>query len=133
MAVLMAGREESLGGSCEVRDSYSGELMAPSNSGGIDDMSGLPILRVRPPSFQPMARPEVEVDPDAPVHPGATIWDFIDARGLDPNDPVVPAAHRLALEQYKRDMAAYRAAKAAEKAAAADDIPSDNTTDLIRS
>jgi hypothetical protein len=37
------------------------------------------------------------------------------------------------LEQYKRDMAAYRAAKAAEKAAAADDIPSNNTTDLIRS
>jgi hypothetical protein len=30
-------------------------------------------VHVRSPSFQSMARPEVESDPDAPKHPGATI------------------------------------------------------------
>lgn len=80
-----------------------------------------------------MARPESELDPDAARHPGVTFWDFVDARGLDANDPAVEPAHRLALEQYKRDMAAYRAKKAAKKAAAADGIPSDDTADLIRS
>jgi hypothetical protein len=64
------------------------------------------------------------------VHPGATIWDFIDARGLDPQDPVVDQAWRLALEQYKRDMAACRAAKAAQKVAAVD---ADDPADLVRS
>lgn len=119
MAVLMAGREESVGGRYDVRDFYSGELMVP-NAAGIDDKTGLPLIRQRPPSFTPMARPEVEADSNAPKHPGATLWDFIDARGLDKDDPTVDEAYAWALADYRRDMAAYRAAKAAKKAAAAD-------------
>ena len=69
-------------------------------------------MRLRPPDFKPMARPESEFDPDAPRHPGVTFWDFVDARGLDPNDPVVPAAHQQALAEYRRAMAEYRAKKA---------------------
>jgi hypothetical protein len=111
MGVLLAGREESVGGRYDVRDFYSGELIVP-NASGIDDQTGLPLIRQRPPSFKPMARPESELDPDAPRHPGVTFWDFVDARGLDPNDPVVPAAHQQALAEYRRAMAEYRAKKA---------------------
>jgi hypothetical protein len=82
----MAGREESLGGNYEVRDFWSGELMVP-NAGGINEQTGLPILRQRPPDFKPMARPESELDPDVPKHPGVTSWDFVDARGLDLTTP----------------------------------------------
>ena len=74
-------------------------------------MTGLPILRVRPPNFQSMARPEVEADPHAPKHPGRTIWDFIDAHGLDKDDPTIEQAHKWALEAYRKALAEYRAAK----------------------
>ena len=104
MACLLAGREESVGGRCEVFDFWTGEPMMP-NASGIDDQTGLPILRQRPPDFKPMARSETELDPDAPKHPGVTFWDFVDARGLDPNDPVVPAAHPQALAEYSKAMA----------------------------
>jgi len=57
MAVLMAGREESVGGCYEVYNFYTGEPMV-RNAGNIDDETGLPILRQRPPDFKPMARPE---------------------------------------------------------------------------
>ena len=66
-----------------------------------------------------LRRARSEADPDAPKHPGATFWDFVDARNLDPSDPVVPAAHQQALAGYRKAMAEYRAAKAARKAAAA--------------
>jgi hypothetical protein len=129
MACLLAGREESVGSAFTVEDLFSGELMFDSRNP--DQYAyGVPVQRSRPPSFAPMARPEAEEDPLAPKHPGVTFWDFVDARGLDPNDPIIPTAHRLALEQYKRDMAAYRAAKAAEKAAAAD---AEDKPDLVRS
>ena len=76
-----------------------------------------------------MARPETEVDPDAPKHPGVTIWDFIDARGLDKDDPTIEQAHRWALEEYRNAMVEYRAAKAAMKAAAT----AVDTPDVVRS
>jgi hypothetical protein len=129
MAVLMAGREESVGGRCEVFDFWSGEHMAP-NAGGIDGMRGLPLVRQRPPDFKPMARPETEADPDAPVHPGATIWDFIDARGLDPNDPTVDDAYAWALGDYRKAMVAYLAKKAAKTSAFAD---ADDAAELVQS
>jgi phage terminase large subunit-like protein len=110
MACLLAGRQESLGGDYDVRDFWSGELMVPHAS-GIDDMTGLPLIRQRPPSFTPMARPEVEADPDAPKHPGATLWDFIDLRGLDKDDPAVDQAYQWALADYRKALAEYRAAK----------------------
>jgi len=44
------------------------------NASGIDDQTGLPILRQRPPDFKPKALPETELDPDAPKHPGVTFW-----------------------------------------------------------
>jgi hypothetical protein len=94
-----------------------------------DDQTGLPIVRQRPPNFKPMARPETEVDPDAPKHPGVTIWDFIDARGLDKDDPTIEQAHRWALEEYRNAMVEYRAAKAAMKAAAT----AVDTPDVVRS
>jgi hypothetical protein len=75
-----------------------------------------------------MARPEVEADPNAPKHPGATLWDFIDARGLDKDDPTIDQAYAWALADYRRDMAAYPAKKAAKLAAAAD-----ATAELVRS
>jgi len=109
MAVLLAGRQESLGGDYEVRDFWSGELMV-RNAGNIDDETGLPILRQRPPDFKPMARPETELDPDAPVHPGVTIWDFIDSRGLDKDDPAVDQAYQWALAACQR-LAEYRQRK----------------------
>jgi hypothetical protein len=77
-----------------------------------------------------MARPESELDLDAPKHPGLTFWDFVDARGLDPNDPVVPAAHQQALAEYRKAMAEYRKAKAAKKVASVD---ADDAADLVRS
>jgi hypothetical protein len=77
-----------------------------------------------------MARPEAEEDPLAPRHPGISFWDFVDACGLDANDPAVPTAHRLALAEYRKAMPEYRAAKAAEKAAAAG---LDDDGDLLRS
>jgi hypothetical protein len=77
-----------------------------------------------------LARPEVEADPDAPKHPGVTFWDFVDARGLDPNDPILPQAHQQALADYRRAMAEWRAKKAAKKAAAA---TADDTADIVRS
>jgi hypothetical protein len=110
MAVLMAGREESVGGCYEVYNFYTGEPMV-RNAGGIDDETGLPILRQRAPDFKPMARPEVEADPDAPVHPGATLWDFIDARGLDKDDPAVDQAYAWALADYRKALAEYRQRK----------------------
>jgi hypothetical protein len=101
----------------------------PSN---IDDITGLPFIRQRPPSFTPMARPEVESDPDAPKHPGTTIWDFVDARGLDKDDPAVDQAYQWALADYRKTLAEYRAAKAAQKADAAA-AEADDTADLVRS
>jgi hypothetical protein len=59
-----------------------------------------------------------------------TFWDFVDARGLDPNDPVVHAAHQQALAEYSKAMAAYRAKKSASKAAAAN---ADDRVDFVRS
>jgi phage terminase large subunit-like protein len=128
MAVLLAGREESTGSRYEMFDFFTGERQMPS-ANQIDDMTGLPIVRVRPPNFQSMARPEVESDPDAPKHPGVTIWDFIDARGLDKDDPTTEQAHWWALEEYRKAMVEYRAAKAAKKAAAT----AVDTPDVVRS
>jgi Phage Terminase len=128
MACLLAGREESIGGDYEVRNLWSGELMVP-NASGIDDMTGLPILRQRPPDFKPMARPETELDPDAPAHPGVTIWDFIGARGLDKDDPAVDQACAWALADYRRDMTAYRATKKAKAAVA----EADESAEVVRS
>jgi hypothetical protein len=47
------------------------------------------------------------------AHPGVTLWDFLDARGLDPNDPVVPAAHQRALEFDTRRSTLVRDARSA--------------------
>jgi phage terminase large subunit-like protein len=109
MAVLLAGREESSGSRYTVTD-FSGEPL-PEGPGNIDEMTGLPILRVRPPNFQSMARPEVEADPDAPKHPGVTIWDYVDAHGLEKDDPTIEQAYRWALDDYKRAMVEYRQRK----------------------
>ena len=76
-----------------------------------------------------MARPETELDPDAPVHPGVTIWDFIDARGLDKDDPAVDQAYAWALADYRRDMTAYRATKKAKAAVA----EADESAEVVRS
>jgi hypothetical protein len=62
-----------------------------------------------------MARPETELDPDAPKHPGATIWDLIDARGLDKDDPTVDEAYAWTLADYRKAVTEYRGAKAAEE------------------
>jgi hypothetical protein len=70
-----------------------------------------------PPRAPPLARPESELDPDAPKHPGLTFWDFVDAWGLDPNDPIVPQAHQQALAEYRKAMAEYRQRKKAKAAA----------------
>jgi hypothetical protein len=77
-----------------------------------------------------LARPEVEADPDAPKHPGVSFWDFVDDRGLDPNDPILLQCHQQALADYRKAMAEYRAKNAAKKAAAA---AADDTADIVRS
>lgn len=46
------------------------------------------------------------------AHPGVTLWDFVDARGLDPNDPAVDQAYAWALADYRKALAEYRAKKA---------------------
>jgi hypothetical protein len=51
-------------------------------------MTGLPIVRQRPPDFKPAARPETEANPDAPCIP-VTLWDFIDSRCLDKDEPEI--------------------------------------------
>lgn len=106
MAVLLAGREESTGSRYTVTGLFGEPL--PEGPGNIDEMTGLPIVRQRPPDFKPMARPETEADPDAPGHPGVTLWDYIDAHGLDKDDPAVDLAYRWALDDYKRAMVEYR-------------------------
>ncbi len=128
MGVLLAGREESSGSRFTITG-FFGEPLPDDSASQIDDQTGLPIVRQRPPNFKPMARPETEVDPDAPKHPGVTIWDFIDARGLDKDDPTIEQAHRWALEKYRNAMVEYRAAKAAMKAAAT----AVDTPDVVRS
>ena len=125
---MLAGREESSGSRFTITG-FFGEPLPDDSASQIDDQTGLPIVRQRPPDFKPMARPETEVDPDAPKHPGVTIWDFIDARGLDKDDPTIEQAHRWALEEYRNAMVEYRAAKAAMKAAAT----AVDTPDVVRS
>jgi hypothetical protein len=110
MGVLLAGREESSGSRYEVYNFYTGERQRP-NANQIDDMTGLPIVRQRPPDFKPMARPETEADPDAPVHPGVTLWDYIDAHGLDKDDPTLDQAYQWALSAYRKALAEYRQRK----------------------
>jgi hypothetical protein len=112
MACLLASREESVGSHYTVTGLWGEPL---ENGNGIHEPTSLPIQRVRPPNFLPMARPEVEADPDAPVHPGASIWDFIDSLNLYKDDPAVAQAYECALRDYRAAMAEYRAAKAAKK------------------
>jgi hypothetical protein len=118
MACLLAAREESTGSHYVVTDIFDESAVYFDSRNPPPNSYGLPVQRSRPPNFTSMARPESEADPDAPRHPGVTFWDFVDSHNLDPNDPVIPAAHLQALADYRKQMAEYSAKKAAAKAAA---------------